>query len=175
MKAGSRKTPICQRVGRLIGPVASWEEGMSLMAQRAPSGCCSLDPHARTPCAAGSAAHDKFSIHDSAGVAPRFCPSAPSVHRDEEGYGVRLIIRAAPPKHLPPNFTGRGPERDDARSSKQNSAVETQAYLAGLYQLSRPFWSFSPATSGVSVPLMTLADSVQVSFSRFGVPRDRIW
>ncbi|OWK23678.1 hypothetical protein AJ87_32105 [Rhizobium yanglingense] len=49
-----------------------------------------------------------------------------------------------------------------------------EAYLAGLYQLSRPFWSFSAATSGVSVPLMTLADSIQVSFSRFGVPRCRI-
>lgn len=175
MKAGSRKTPICQRLGRLIGPVASWEEGMSLMAQRAPSGCCSLAPHARTPCVAGCAAHDKFSIHDSAGVAPRFCPSATSVHQDEEGSGVRLRFRAAPPKLLPPNLTGRGPERVAARSLKQNSAAEAQVYLPGLYQLSRPFWSFSPATSGVSVPLMTLADSVQVSFSRFGVPRDRIW
>ena len=48
-------------------------------------------------------------------------------------------------------------------------------YLAGLYQLSRPSCSFLAAASGVSVPLITLADSTQVSFSRFGVPRDRIW
>ena len=48
------------------------------------------------------------------------------------------------------------------------------AYFAGLYQLSSPSWSFLAAASGVSVPLMTLADSTQVSFSRFGVPRDRI-
>ena len=49
------------------------------------------------------------------------------------------------------------------------------SYFAGLYQLSRPSCSFLAAASGVSVPLMTLADSTQVSFSRFGVPRDRIW
>lgn len=48
-------------------------------------------------------------------------------------------------------------------------------YFAGLYQLSRPSCSFLAAASGVSVPLITLADSTQVSFSRFGVPRDRIW
>lgn len=49
------------------------------------------------------------------------------------------------------------------------------SYFAGLYQLSRPVCSFLAAASGVSVPLITLADSTQVSFSRFGVPRDRIW
>ncbi|RKD66784.1 hypothetical protein BJ928_106312 [Rhizobium sp. WW_1] len=61
-----------------------------------------------------------------------------------------------------------------ARSPKDPSPVPCSDYLPGLYQLSRPFWSFAPACSGVSVPLITFADSVQVSFSRFGVPRERI-
>ena len=56
------------------------------------------------------------------------------------------------------------------------AGIAGQSYdLPGVYQLARPSWSFLAATSGVSVPLMTLADSAQVSFSRFGVPRERIW
>ena len=75
------------------------------------------------------------------------------------------LLRARPPccraLHTPRSF-------DAGR-------VRSSVYLAGLYQLSRPSCSFLAAASGVSVPLMTLADSIQVSFSRFGVPRDRIW
>ena len=40
-----------------------------------------------------------------------------------------------------------------------------------MNQLSRPSCSFLPASSGVTVPLITLADVTQVSFSRLGVPR----
>lgn len=57
---------------------------------------------------------------------------------------------------------------------ERRGSVE-RPYFAGLYQLSKPFWSFSAAAAGVSVPLITLADSTQVSFSRLGVPRDRTW
>jgi len=47
-------------------------------------------------------------------------------------------------------------------------------HLAGLYQLARPSCSLLEAASGVSVPFSTLTEAFQVSFSRFGVPRDRI-
>lgn len=66
--------------------------------------------------------------------------------------------------------TIRVPAGLDARPARL-----AEDYFAGLYQLSRPSCSFLAAASGVSVPLITLADSTQVSFSRFGVPRDRIW
>src|SRR5208283_4283735 len=46
---------------------------------------------------------------------------------------------------------------------------------AGLYHLSRPSWICLAAASGVSVALMTCAETFQSSFSRLGVPRDRIW
>src|SRR5690606_22894968 len=47
-------------------------------------------------------------------------------------------------------------------------------FCCGSYHEARPFCSRSAAASGVSAPVMTLAEAVQVSFSRFGVPRDRI-
>jgi hypothetical protein len=128
-----------------------------------PSGSCSLTSACTNAERGGCAAHDNFSIHDSAGVAPRICPSAPSVHRDKEGYGMRRSLRAALPQIPPPRLMGRGPAQASP-GLKQNSAAEIQAYFAGLYQLSRPFCSFSPATSGVSVPLMTLADSPGLVF-----------
>ncbi len=80
-----------------------------------------------------------------------------------------LALRPVP---FSPHMGRRCRQADKGRDGKRPGG---SAHFAGLYQASRPFWSFLAATSGVSVPLMTLADSTQVSFSRFGVPRDRIW
>ncbi len=98
--------------------------------------------------------------HPASSAAPHPPSRAPSAGERAEGTSCKL--RESP---LPASG-----ERVWVRAMRPHPI-----YLAGLYQLSRPFCSFSPATSGVSVPLMTLADSTQVSFSRFGVPRDRIW
>ena len=66
--------------------------------------------------------------------------------------------------------------RTDGRGGADSPPASPQApQLAGLYQLSSPACRRAPASAGVSVPLMTLALAFQVSFSRFGVPRDRIW
>src|SRR5438093_1120270 len=51
----------------------------------------------------------------------------------------------------------------------------SSAYLAGWYQASRPDCRRFAAASGASVPLITDEPTTQDSFSRFGVPRDRIW
>ena len=65
--------------------------------------------------------------------------------------------------------TGRGPP------AKGYSESDPSAYCCGAYQLARPSCSSLPSSSGVLVPLMAAADAPQVSFSRLGVPRDRIW
>ena len=68
------------------------------------------------------------------------------------------------------------PDRPPERPIGAQQGGECRRLLrAGLYQLSRPFCRRSPPASGVSVPLITLAEAAQVSFSRLGVPRDRIW
>src|SRR6266705_3287654 len=48
-------------------------------------------------------------------------------------------------------------------------------FFFGWYQWSSPFWSRFVACSGVIFPFSTAALVCQSSFSRFGVPRDRIW
>ena len=53
--------------------------------------------------------------------------------------------------------------------------LSCRAYIAGLYHFFSPSWICAPAASGVSVPFSTRADTFHSSFSRFGVPRDRIW
>lgn len=53
--------------------------------------------------------------------------------------------------------------------------IRRTAYFCGSYQLASPACSLAPSSSGVAVPLIAATDAPQVSFSRFGVPRDRIW
>src|SRR5215207_8045640 len=50
-----------------------------------------------------------------------------------------------------------------------------RGYFCGGYQEARPSWTFFAASSGFMVPLTTCALTFQRSFSRFGVPRPRIW
>ena len=47
--------------------------------------------------------------------------------------------------------------------------------MPGVYQLSSPSWIAAAASSGVSMPASTFEACSQLSFSRFGVPRERIW
>ena len=48
-------------------------------------------------------------------------------------------------------------------------------FCCGAYQAARPFWSWAAASSGVCVPLTTLAETTHISFHRLGVPRLMIW
>ena len=99
-------------------------------------------------------------LHDRALLACR--PSSP------RGEDARSTIRCRRTAH-------RRQAKPLPACEERVGAGRVSHHFAGLYQLSRPFCSFSAATSGVSVPLITLADSTQVSFSRLGVPRARIW
>ena len=72
---------------------------------------------------------------------------------------------------LGPGFGGQ----TAPRIRRADQARQAAAYCCGLYQLAKPFCRSAAAASGVWVPLITLAAAAQVAFSRFGVPRDRIW
>ena len=91
-----------------------------------------------------------------------------SFRRLERVRPLRFPLRPADPG-------AGGRSGQPSRTQRQGrGAMPFRPYCAGLYQLSSPFCSSAAAASGDSVPLMTLADFTQVSFSRFGVPRDRI-
>ena len=63
----------------------------------------------------------------------------------------------------------------ERRHGRDAPGHPASASLGGLYHLSRPACSCLPAASGVIAPLITCAETFHNSFSRFGVPRDRIW
>ncbi len=51
----------------------------------------------------------------------------------------------------------------------------TSLYCCGSYQDARPSCRRAAASVEASAPRITWVAAFQVSFSRFGVPRDRIW
>src|SRR5208282_802202 len=61
------------------------------------------------------------------------------------------------------------------RFAPAERALTSVYFMSGLYHLSNPSCSCLPAASGVIAPLITCAETFHNSFSRFGVPRDRIW
>src|SRR5205809_1630291 len=69
------------------------------------------------------------------------------------------------------------PKASEDRSVTTTAIVSSGRgyFFFGWYQRSSPFWSRCVACSGVILPFMTAALTCQSSFSRFGVPRDRIW
>ena len=84
---------------------------------------------------------------------------------------VPIATRAPSGTRTLPLSKARRAGRGDGRDER----LQRPLTCAGLYHLSRPSCSCLPAASGVSAPLITCAETFQSSFSRFGVPRDRIW
>ncbi len=67
------------------------------------------------------------------------------------------------------------PLRSAGEGRMAQAWIAPSYFLCGGYQLASPSSSFLAAASGVIVPLITCALTFQISFSRLGVPRERIW
>ena len=90
--------------------------------------------------------------------------------------GKRERTRTAPPDVR----RGRNVMLSDMQGTSESRMPDERPpdvvyFLCGPYQLARPSSAFLAASSGFIVPFSTWALTFQSSFSRFGVPRDRIW